>query len=131
MQPTAALSPECPECGGQYCKQRQTGADTYGTKIRERICRDCNHKFITAEVVIQGAKFSQLDVERKAYQKEWRRQRFGWWGQRTYQRPSPFLLRIATTVFNPNLNDGRAVGQTITGQDVTARGTLPEAEQVA
>src|SRR5688500_8013716 len=94
-----SLSPECPECGAQYCKQRQTGADEHGQRIRERVCRECDYRFITVESVVPGVKFSQVDVERKAYQKLWKRQKNGWWGQRTYKRPKPLLVRVLVTIF--------------------------------
>lgn len=67
-------SPPCPQCGaseGKYIKKGRDLSDEYVLRYRE--CRDCGHKFTTAELTIEHS-FWKLDYifrdrQRAAYRK--------------------------------------------------------------
>ena len=93
------ISPPCPECGNTHCKVYRSGADDAGNHLRERRCADCDSRFCTVEAIILEASFNELDVERKMYQKLWRRAKNGYYGQRSRRFPvTRYIERISVKV---------------------------------
>lgn len=91
-----ATSPRCDKCRGVYGKAIDSGADADGNRLRWRVCQSCNHKFTTVEITVPGIPFYRLDVERKAYQKEWTRKTRGYRGQppRKYPVTERLIIEI-------------------------------------
>lgn len=93
-----SLGPECPECGIKSGKVVRSGTDQDGHPVRTRKCRDCETRYTTVEVVVPGATFENLDVERKLYQKLHAREKRGYWGQRPRKFPVTYRLLVAFRV---------------------------------
>lgn len=68
-------SVECPACGSPRCAKLGGGRANDGSiPIRYRRCRDCEHSFVTAEVVVPGMKsISPLDEDFRKRNRDYKR----------------------------------------------------------
>lgn len=70
---------ECPECGSAFTLARRTGFDQDGQRIRQRICKECDHDFGTIEIALppefswRGTDVSKGDVAHESYVKKRKR----------------------------------------------------------
>ena len=89
--PKAVAGPECPECEGRRTYCQATGYTDEGYRLRRRKCLDCDSpSFLTAEVVLPGATWGELDTSAHLRAREsYRRNRKA----TSPFRPKPYLMR--------------------------------------
>ena len=89
--PQKVAGPECPECEGRRTYCMATGYTDEGYRLRRRKCMDCDSSsFLTAEVVLPGATWGELDTSAHLRAREsYRRNRKA----TTPFRAKPYLMR--------------------------------------
>lgn len=50
----------CPDCGGIRGMATQSTLDVEGNRVRNRVCRDCGHRFATVEVALEGLSYHKV-----------------------------------------------------------------------
>lgn len=85
--PGMVSGPECPECESRRTRCLSTGYSDEGYRIRRRKCVDCEGPtFITAEVVLPGATWGELETSyRDKYREQYR--------AKTGANPRPYLIK--------------------------------------
>lgn len=88
--------PECPECESRRTYCQATGYTDEGYRLRRRKCLDCDSaSFLTAEVVLPGATWGELDTGAHLRAREsYRRNR----KYPSPYRPKPFLMKRPATL---------------------------------
>ena len=87
---------ECPECESRRTYCQATGYTDEGYRLRRRKCMDCDSpSFLTAEVVIPGASWGELDTGAHLRARDsYRRNRKA----TSPFRPKPYLMKRPSTL---------------------------------